>query len=43
MIISTAPFVAGYRVAETKGHVFGVVQARFQSRSHRRTGTRRHV
>ena len=25
MIISTAPFVAGYRVAETKGHVFGVV------------------
>jgi len=25
MIISTAPFVAGYRVAETKGHVFGLV------------------
>ncbi|HEY4190399.1 MAG TPA: heavy metal-binding domain-containing protein [Candidatus Limnocylindrales bacterium] len=25
MIIATTPFVAGYRVAETKGHVFGVV------------------
>ena len=25
MIIATAPFVAGYRVAETKGHVFGLV------------------
>ncbi len=25
MIISTAPFVAGYRVLETKGHVFGLV------------------
>jgi uncharacterized protein YbjQ (UPF0145 family) len=25
MIISTTPFVAGYRVAETKGHVFGLV------------------
>jgi uncharacterized protein YbjQ (UPF0145 family) len=25
MIISTAPFVAGHRVAETKGHVFGLV------------------
>ena len=25
MIISTAPFVAGYRVAETKGQVFGLV------------------
>jgi len=25
MIISTAPFIAGYRVAETKGHVFGLV------------------
>lgn len=25
MIISTAPFVAGYRVTETKGHVFGLV------------------
>ena len=25
MIIATAPFVAGYRVAETKGQVFGLV------------------
>jgi uncharacterized protein YbjQ (UPF0145 family) len=25
MIISTAPFVAGHRVAETKGQVFGLV------------------
>jgi uncharacterized protein YbjQ (UPF0145 family) len=25
MIISTTPFVAGFRVAETKGHVFGLV------------------
>ena len=25
MIVSTAPFVAGHRVAETKGHVFGLV------------------
>jgi uncharacterized protein YbjQ (UPF0145 family) len=25
MIISTAPFVAGHRVVETKGHVFGLV------------------
>lgn len=25
MIIATAPFVAGYRVTETKGQVFGVV------------------
>ena len=25
MIISTTPFVAGYRVTETKGHVFGLV------------------
>ncbi len=25
MIISTAPFIAGYRVAETKGQVFGLV------------------
>lgn len=25
MIISTAPFVAGYRVTETKGQVFGLV------------------
>lgn len=25
MIISTAPFVAGHRVTETKGHVFGLV------------------
>jgi uncharacterized protein YbjQ (UPF0145 family) len=25
MITSTAPFVAGYRVAETKGQVFGLV------------------
>ncbi len=25
MIISTAPFVAGYRVVETKGQVFGLV------------------
>jgi len=25
MIISTAPFVAGYRVSETKGQVFGLV------------------
>ena len=25
MIISTAPFIAGYRVTETKGQVFGVV------------------
>lgn len=25
MIVSTAPFVAGHRVAETKGQVFGLV------------------
>jgi uncharacterized protein YbjQ (UPF0145 family) len=25
MIISTAPFIAGHRVTETKGHVFGLV------------------
>ena len=25
MIITTTPFVAGYRVAETKGQVFGLV------------------
>jgi uncharacterized protein YbjQ (UPF0145 family) len=25
MIITTAPFVAGHRVQETKGHVFGLV------------------
>jgi len=25
VIVSTAPFVAGHRVAETKGHVFGLV------------------
>ena len=25
MIISTTPFVAGHRVVETKGHVFGLV------------------
>ena len=25
MIISTAPFIAGYRVAETRGQVFGLV------------------
>jgi uncharacterized protein YbjQ (UPF0145 family) len=25
MIVSTAPFVAGHRVRETKGHVFGLV------------------
>jgi uncharacterized protein YbjQ (UPF0145 family) len=25
MIIATTPFVAGYRVAETRGHVFGLV------------------
>jgi uncharacterized protein YbjQ (UPF0145 family) len=25
MIISTAPFVAGHRIAETKGQVFGLV------------------
>jgi len=25
MIISTAPFIAGHRVAETKGQVFGLV------------------
>ena len=25
MLISTTPFVAGWRVAETKGHVFGLV------------------
>ena len=25
MIISTAPFIAGYRVTETKGQVFGLV------------------
>ena len=25
MIIATAPYIAGYRVAETKGQVFGVV------------------
>ncbi len=25
MLISTAPFIAGWRVQETKGHVFGVV------------------
>jgi uncharacterized protein YbjQ (UPF0145 family) len=25
MIIATAPFIAGYRVAETKGQIFGVV------------------
>src|SRR5919201_6726226 len=25
MIVTTAPFVAGHRVAETKGHVFGLV------------------
>ena len=25
MIIATAPFIAGHRVVETKGHVFGLV------------------
>ena len=25
MLIATTPFVAGHRVAETKGHVFGLV------------------
>ncbi len=25
MIIATTPYVAGFRVAETKGHVFGLV------------------
>jgi uncharacterized protein YbjQ (UPF0145 family) len=25
VIVATTPFVAGFRVAETKGHVFGVV------------------
>jgi uncharacterized protein YbjQ (UPF0145 family) len=25
MIIATSPFIAGYRVQETKGHVFGLV------------------
>jgi uncharacterized protein YbjQ (UPF0145 family) len=25
MIVTTAPFVAGHRIAETKGHVFGLV------------------
>ena len=25
MIVTTAPFVAGHRVAESKGHVFGLV------------------
>jgi len=25
MIVTTSPFVAGYRVAETKGQVFGLV------------------
>jgi uncharacterized protein YbjQ (UPF0145 family) len=25
MIVATTPFVAGHRVAETKGHVFGLV------------------
>ena len=25
MIVSTAPFVAGHRITETKGHVFGLV------------------
>jgi uncharacterized protein YbjQ (UPF0145 family) len=25
MLIATTPFVAGWRVAETKGHVFGLV------------------
>ena len=25
MIIATTPFIAGYRVTETKGHVFGLV------------------
>ena len=25
MIVSTAPFVAGHRVVESKGHVFGLV------------------
>jgi uncharacterized protein YbjQ (UPF0145 family) len=25
MIITTTPFVAGYRVAETRGQVFGLV------------------
>jgi uncharacterized protein YbjQ (UPF0145 family) len=25
LIIATTPFVAGYRVAETRGHVFGLV------------------
>ena len=25
MLITTAPFIAGWRVQETKGHVFGVV------------------
>ena len=25
MLIATAPFIAGWRVQETKGHVFGVV------------------
>jgi uncharacterized protein YbjQ (UPF0145 family) len=25
MLIATTPFVAGYRVAETRGHVFGLV------------------
>ena len=25
MLVSTAPFIAGWRVAETRGHVFGLV------------------
>ena len=25
MLITTAPFIAGWRVQETKGHVFGLV------------------
>src|SRR5919201_5381177 len=25
MIVTTAPFVAGHRIAETKGHAFGLV------------------
>ena len=25
MIVSTAPFIAGHRIAESKGHVFGLV------------------
>ena len=25
MVVSTAPFIAGHRIADTKGHVFGLV------------------